>query len=184
MEACLREDRGLTEAFHAGSARAANSLNRPQKKSMMREPSVRKPSLPEGQSGLGLSTKWHRDSSGPKSSMVKGLVNSFAPRNVAFLALLTLAYFVAVRLGLRLSFMLPYVTPIWIPSGIALAATILYGYRVWPAIFIGSLLSHAPTSVPSLLMPVGITLEGLAGAYLVNKFAHGVRAFDASKDVL
>jgi integral membrane sensor domain MASE1 len=183
----FREDRRLMERCTQGLpgvTGAANSLNRPNKKFMMREPPVRKPSLSEGQSGHGIYTKWHRDGSGQKSSMFKGLVNSFSPKNVALLALLTLTCLVAVRLGLRLSFMLPYVTPIWIPSGIALAATILYGYRVWPAVFIGSLLSHAPTSVPSLLMPVGITLEGLAGAYLVNKYAHGVRAFDSSKDVL
>jgi len=115
--------------------------------------------------------------------MFKTLAASFSPKNLALLAFLTLIYVVVEKLGLRLAFVHPFVTPIWLPSGLALAAAILYGYRVWPAIFVGAFLSHVTTSVPSLLIPVGVTLEGLAGAYLVNKFAHGVKAFDTAKDV-
>ena len=115
--------------------------------------------------------------------MVKRLLNSLSPKNLASLVLLTLIYFVVEKLGMRLAFIHPLVTPIWLPSGIALAASILYGYRVWPAIFVGSFLSHATTSVPSFLIPVGVTLEGLAGAYLVNKFARGAKAFDTARGV-
>ena len=85
--------------------------------------------------------------------MVKRLLNSLSPKNLALLVLLTLIYFVVEKLGMRLAFVHPLVTPIWLPSGIALAAFILYGYRVWPAIFVGSFLSHATTSVePSFLI--------------------------------
>jgi integral membrane sensor domain MASE1 len=77
-------------------------------------------------------------------------------------------------------------TPIWVPAGGALAAFIIFGYRVWPAVLIGSLLGHV-TSLgfvsTSFLIPVGGTLEGLAGAYLVNQFARGAKAFDTAKDV-
>ncbi|MGD0962647.1 MAG: MASE1 domain-containing protein [Candidatus Acidiferrales bacterium] len=118
-----------------------------------------------------------------KSSVAEKLVDALSPKNLALLAFLTLIYFVVEKLGMRLAFIHPLVTPIWLPSGVALAASILYGYRVWPAIFVGSFLGHATTSVPSFLIPVGVTLEGLAGAYLVNRFAHGVKAFDAAKDV-
>jgi integral membrane sensor domain MASE1 len=57
---------------------------------------------------------------------------------------------------------------------------------MWPAIFVGSLLNHAARSSftdISFLIPLGITLEGLAGAYLVNKYAQGVKAFDTPKGV-
>jgi integral membrane sensor domain MASE1 len=110
-------------------------------------------------------------------------VNSLSPTNLSLLAFLTLIYFVVEKLGMKLAFIHPVVVPIWLPSGLALAAILVYGYRVWPAIFVGAFLSHATTSVPSLLIPVGVTLEGVVGAYLVNKFAHGVKAFDTAKDV-
>jgi integral membrane sensor domain MASE1 len=115
--------------------------------------------------------------------MFEKLDNLLAPKNLAALTCIALIYCLAGKLGMRLAFIHPLVTPIWLPSGIALAASILYGYRVWPAIFVGSFLSHATTSVPSFLIPVGVTLEGLAGAYLVNKFAHGAKAFDTAKGV-
>ena len=124
-----------------------------------------------------------RTEAGRKSSMFKTLAASFSPKNLALLTFLTLIYFVAEKLGLKLAFVHPFLSPIWLPSGLALAAALLYGYRVWPAIFVGAFLSHVATSVPSFLIPVGVTLEGLAGAYLVNKFAHGVKAFDTAKGV-
>jgi len=33
----------------------------------------------------------------------------------------------------------PAVTPLWPPSGFALALVLLRGYRIWPAILVGSL---------------------------------------------
>lgn len=115
--------------------------------------------------------------------MVKQSVNSLSFKQLALLVFLSLIYFVVGRLNLKLTLVLPLVTPVWIPAGIALAALIVYGYRVWPAIFIGSLLGHLSMSGSSVLMPLGAVLEGLAGAYLVNKYFHGVKAFDTSKDV-
>lgn len=118
--------------------------------------------------------------------MVKSLVNSLASKHFALLAVLTFCYFVAARLGLRLALVQPSSTPIWFPVGGAIAAFIIFGYRVWPAVLIGSFLGHVTTLglvSTSFLIPVGATLEGLAGAYLVNRFAHGAKAFDSAKDV-
>ena len=119
--------------------------------------------------------------------MAKKPADSFSPKNIALFALLTLAYFAAARLGVRLAFVQPFSTPIWLPAGGAVVAFLLFGYRVWPAVFLGSLLGHLSTIgfvSASFLIPVGATIEGLAGAYLVNTFAHGTRAFEAAKDVL
>ncbi len=118
--------------------------------------------------------------------MFKKLDNSLSFANLALLAVLTVMYFVVGKLGLRLAFVHPFVTPIWLPSGIAFAAFIIFGYRVWPAALVGSFLGHVTTlgfGNASLLIPVGSTLEGLVGAYLVNRFARGARAFDTAKGV-
>jgi integral membrane sensor domain MASE1 len=117
----------------------------------------------------------------------KLLANSFSPKNLVLLALLTVGYFVSSSLGLRLALVQPYSTPIWLPAGGAIAAFIIFGYDVWPAVFLGSFLGHVTRLglvSTSFVIPVGATLEGLAGAYLVNKFAHGAKAFDRAKDVL
>jgi integral membrane sensor domain MASE1 len=118
--------------------------------------------------------------------LVNRLVNSLSPKNLALFAGLTLCYFIAARLGLRLALVQPSATPIWVPAGGALAAFILFGYRMWPAVLVGSFLGHVTILgfvSTSFLIPVGATLEGLAGAYLVNTFAHGAKAFDSAKDV-
>lgn len=118
--------------------------------------------------------------------MAKSLVNSLSPKNLPLLALLTLVYFIAARLGLKLALVQPYATPVWLPAGGAIVALLLFGYRVWPAVLVGSFLGHVTALglvSTSFLIPIGATVEGLAGAYLVNRFAHGVKAFDRAKDV-
>jgi len=120
-------------------------------------------------------------------SVFKKLDNSLSPKNLALLASVTLAHFLAGRLGLRLSFVHPYVTPVWIPSAVALAAFILFGYRMWPAVLVGTFLDHATRAgfVPNTFsVPFVTTLQGLTGAYLVNKFAKGAKAFDTAKGVV
>src|SRR5438270_6869292 len=51
---------------------------------------------------------------------------------------LTLIYLVAGKLALKLAFLNASASPVWPPAGIALAAMLLLGYRVWPAIFVGA----------------------------------------------
>ena len=119
--------------------------------------------------------------------MAKRLPNSLLLKDVALFAFLTLGYFMSVRVGLRSALAQPFPTPIWLPAGGAIAAFVVFGYRVWPALLVGSFLGHVSSLGfvgASFVVPVGATLEGLAGAYLVNTFAHGVKAFDTAKDVL
>src|SRR5437773_6993766 len=49
-------------------------------------------------------------------------------------------YVVAGKLGLALAFVHASASPVWPPTGIALAATLLLGYRVWPGLFLGAFL--------------------------------------------
>lgn len=106
--------------------------------------------------------------------------------HVLVLAGLAIAYWVAGKLGLQLAFVHPSATAVWPPTGLTLAALLLFGYRVWPGIFLGAYLvniSTAGSMATSLGLAVGNTLEGLVGAYLVNRFANGRHAFDRPQDV-
>ncbi len=99
---------------------------------------------------------------------------------------LALVYFVAGKLGLTLASLHASASPVWPPAGIALAAFLVFGYRVWPAIFIGAFFVNATTAGnigTSLGIGAGNTLEAVCAAALVNRFAGGVRAFDRSQDV-
>ena len=97
-------------------------------------------------------------------------------------ALLTGTYVLAGKLGLALAFLHPSATAVWPPTGIALAAVLVFGPRVWPAIFLGAFITNemtAGTAATSVLIAGGNTLEALIGGSLVNRFARGRAAFDA-----
>ena len=107
-------------------------------------------------------------------------------KKIAALALLTLLYFAAGKLGLALAIVNPSATAVWPPTGIAIAALLVLGYRAWPAILAGAFLVNITTSgsVPaSLMIAGGNALEALAGAYLVNRYANGRRVFERARDI-
>lgn len=113
------------------------------------------------------------------------------PRNKALLFpylskvfLLALVYFIAGKLGLMLAFVHRSATPVWAPTGITLTAFLLLGYRYWPGILLGAFTVNLFTEgswLTSLGIGIGNTLEGLAGAYLVNRFAMGRHAFNRAQ---
>jgi signal transduction histidine kinase len=105
---------------------------------------------------------------------------------LGLIGILTVAYFIAGKLGLMLASLHASASPVWPPAGIALAALLLFGYRAWPAIFVGAFLVNVTTTgnVPtSFAIATGNTLEALVGAWLVNRFAGGITAFDRPQGV-
>src|SRR5690349_7313067 len=68
---------------------------------------------------------------------IQYVVNSKASRLVGALVLVA-AYFCAGRLGLLMADLHSSVSPIWPATGIAIAALLLRGYRLWPAVFVGA----------------------------------------------
>lgn len=99
---------------------------------------------------------------------------------------LAAVYYGAAKFGLQFAYVNTSVTTIWPPAGIALAAFVLLGYRVWPAILAAAFLANFTTTwapLSSAGIAVGNTLEGLVGAYLVNRFARGGRVFDRVRDI-
>lgn len=104
----------------------------------------------------------------------------------ATLLALTGVYFAAGKFGLALAFAHPSASPVWPASGIALAAVLLLGPRVWPAIFAGALLVNLDASgglAASLGIATGNTLEAVLGGWLVTRYARGAEAFDHPRDV-
>jgi PAS domain S-box-containing protein len=84
------------------------------------------------------------------------------------------AYFGAAKLGLALAFENNSITAVWPPTGIALAALVLGGYRLWPGVALGAFLANSWTGVPLVTVlgiTTGNTLEALAGTWLLGRVA-------------
>src|SRR6516165_2602883 len=88
-------------------------------------------------------------------------------------AALGLAYLLLAKLGLAVASLHPSASPIWPPSGLALASCLLWGNRVWPAIASGAFLANAITFgsiTTSMAIAMGNTLEGVVTASLVARW--------------
>jgi len=90
------------------------------------------------------------------------------------LLLVVAIYFAAGRLGLSQAFLHANVSPVWPPTGIAIAAVWLFGYSISPAVLIGAFLVNLATGV-SIATSVGIAtgnmLEAVSAVYLLRKFS-------------
>ncbi|MHB8632993.1 MAG: MASE1 domain-containing protein [Thermoplasmatota archaeon] len=76
-------------------------------------------------------------------------------------------------------------SPVWPPTGLAIAALLLAGTRVWPGVFLGALVANALTAgTPAtwVVIAFGNTLEALIGALVVRRFAGGPDAFHRARD--
>lgn len=107
-------------------------------------------------------------------------------KNLAVVASLGAVYFIAGKLGLQLAYLHASATAVWPCTGIAVAALLIFGYRVWPGILIGAFLVNLTTMgtvETSAGIAVGNTLEALAGCYLVNRFAGGREAFAKATNI-
>ena len=81
-------------------------------------------------------------------------------------------YIGTAKLGIQLPVAHGVVTPVWAPTGIALAALVLFGPSLWPAVAIGALVANATsgTSLPVAAgISVGNTLEAVVGAALLRR---------------
>ena len=101
-------------------------------------------------------------------------------------ALIAGAYFGAAKLGMSLSVSHGVITPVWAPSGIALAALLVLGVRFWPAVTVGAFAANA-TSGASVAVAAGIsvgnTLAAVVGALLVTRIGF-TPALDRVRSVL
>src|SRR4029079_6787957 len=82
-------------------------------------------------------------------------------------------YFVGAELGLSLASLHENVTPVWPPTGIAIASLLIFSSRVWPGVFVGALAANLLTSIPvasALGIATGNTLEALVAWFLLQRF--------------
>ena len=106
------------------------------------------------------------------------------------------AYFATARVGLLFAMPGGHVTPVWPPSGLALAAARIFGRRIWPGVWLGSFganlwdFLHAPGEVPvlaSFIAAAGIGAGGAAtaalGAELLRRFVGAGYPIERVRDV-
>src|SRR6266852_431061 len=97
------------------------------------------------------------------------------------------AYVVAAKLSLRLASVHPSATPVWPPTGIAIATLVARGLRFWPFIFAGASLVNLTTAgsvLTSIDIATGNTFEAVIASFLVIRYANGRHAFDWPRDIL
>lgn len=122
------------------------------------------------------------------------LPRSVRPRSVrprlmwlASVVVLAGAYFAVGKAGLAATALPGNVTPVWPPTGLALAALLLGGFRLWPGVAAGALLVNGLSAVPffsAVGMAGGNTLEAVVGAWLFSTLTLGDRALGRVRDVL
>src|SRR5882762_11494231 len=111
-------------------------------------------------------------------------------RPVPYLArvvLLAAAYFSAAKLALLVAIPPGYATAVWPPSGIALAALLLWGNRLWPGVWIGSFAANLMVEGAPLVaaaFATGSSLQAFAVATLVRRHLGVPRRFARVRDVL
>ena len=101
----------------------------------------------------------------------------------ARLALVALGYYAGARVGLALSLINGTISPLWPPTGIAVAALILLGRSLWPAVFLAAFLANVVTSPPlvALVMATGNTLGPVVAVILLQKVGFR-RQLDRQRD--
>ncbi|MGH7528964.1 MAG: MASE1 domain-containing protein [Gemmatimonadales bacterium] len=91
---------------------------------------------------------------------------------VARAVLLGAVYFVVAKLGLRYATIGPSISPVWPPTGLAIAALVMLGLRYWPAILLGAFLANATTPIPifaALGIACGNATEAALAAFLLRR---------------
>jgi len=107
-------------------------------------------------------------------------------RRLGVVAALAAVYFVVAKASLATAIPPGYATSAWPPSGLALAAVLLLGNRVWPAIWLGAAavnLTVQSSVIAAIFIGSGNALEAIVGATLIRRFMGVPRRFERGEDV-
>src|SRR3954469_1250315 len=125
-----------------------------------------------------------------RSSMIAGerreLAEYLRPRTLATMVATAAIYFGAAKLGLSMAVRAEQVSAVWPPTGIALAAILIFGHRNWPGIWLGAFMANATANEPigtACGIALGNTLEAVIGASLL-RWAGFDKSLERLKDVL
>ena len=103
------------------------------------------------------------------------------------LSLLAVSYFIAAKFSLLLSIPPGNATAVWPPSGIASAALLLCGMRLWPGVWLGATLGNLFNTGASVgtaaLIGTGNTFETLILVFLIRRYIDLQYRFQSDKDV-
>lgn len=103
------------------------------------------------------------------------------------MVILTAFYFLGGLLGKHAAFLSGSIALVWPPSGIALAAILLFGYRFWPGVALGavlfSLLDGVPFGFFTLGTAIGNTIGAIICAFLLRKFINFNNVMERTRDV-
>ena len=103
--------------------------------------------------------------------------------------LLAIGYYLTGKLALLMAIPPGYATPVWPGAGLALAALLVFGYRIWPGIALGSFWINFPTALASAggelqvavlvaaVLALGAALQALVGALLVRRYVDQQTAY-------
>ncbi len=103
------------------------------------------------------------------------------------LLLTALVYMLLAKAGLQLASIHPSITPVWPAIGFAIAAVLLWGYRLWPAVLAGAFLANLTTAgsaATSLGIAIGNVAECLIAVAMINRWSGGAQTFDTPAGVL
>jgi signal transduction histidine kinase len=103
------------------------------------------------------------------------------------IVVLAIAYFITAKFGLSINPVNGFATLVWLPSGISLAFLLIFGYKLWPAIFIGAFLANLSIGAPlfaALGIGVGNTLEPIIASFLLKNYFNFRSSLERLKDVL
>jgi len=128
---------------------------------------------------------------GAEGSMIQAS-DQISPRKIGkYLFLITIvlvSYFLAGKLGQATTAIRSgNIGPVWPAFGVALAAVLLFGYRIWPGIFIGVFLVDILSPVPvvaALGQASGATLAAIGGAFALRRIAGFKSSFSRLGDAL
>src|SRR4051812_46973047 len=105
----------------------------------------------------------------------------------ALAALFAILYFGCAKLSLMLAVAPGYATAVWPPSGLAVAAALLFGNRIWPGIWIGAAAANftiGSSLVAAVAVGSGNSLEALAAAAMIRRYMEVPFRFERGEDVI
>ncbi len=120
------------------------------------------------------------------------------PEKLRFLLLniaVGFAYFITAQIGLKLAFEHSQVSPLWPPSGLAVAAIFLFRNKLLLGIFLGATFTNISTAVeagntlgysvvPGVIVGIGNTLEAWGGVWLYRKVSKDEFLFNKIKTIV